>query len=87
VIALKDKRDLTPFWIWQGAELLYHLAIWEHLALLSGARFGLPLTWYCVATLLRIAASIFFLVSLARRQQNSRVFPTEFLLSTGESYP
>lgn len=87
VIALQDKRDLTTFWVWQGSELLYHVAIWEHLALLSGARFGLPLAWYCIATLIRIGASLFFLVSMARRRQNSRVFPSEFLLSTAESYP
>lgn len=87
VIALRDSRDLTSFWIWQGSELLYHLAIWEHLALLSGARFGLPLSWYCGATLVRIFASLVFIISVARRRQNSRVFPSEFLLSTAESYP
>ena len=87
VIAMVDKRDLTVFWIWQGAELLYHVAIWEHLALLSGARFGLSLTLYSIGTLIRIGASLYFLVAIARRHQNSRVFPSEFLLSTGESYP
>jgi uncharacterized membrane protein len=32
VIALSDKRDLHAFWIWQGAEVIYHIAIWQHLA-------------------------------------------------------
>ena len=87
VIALVDKRDIPIFWFWQGAELLYHLAIWQHLATVTGARFGLPVVAYSLATLIRIAASLLMVVHLARRQRNSRVFPREFLLSTGESYP
>lgn len=87
VIALIDKRDLTFFWFWQGAEILYHLAIWQHLALITGAKFGLPLVAYSIVTLIRIGTSIAFVVHLARRQQNSRVFPSEFLISTVESYP
>jgi uncharacterized membrane protein len=42
VIALIDKRELTVFWFWQGAEVAYHLAIWQHLAQVTGAKFGLP---------------------------------------------
>jgi hypothetical protein len=87
IIALIDKRDLTIFWFWQGAEVLYHLAIWQHLALVTGAKFGLSVTIYSVIALIRIAASIAFLLSLAARQRNSRVFPSEFLISTAESYP
>jgi uncharacterized membrane protein len=87
IIALIDKRELTIFWFWQGAELLYHLAIWQHLALVSGAKFGLSVTAYSVICLARIGASIALLQRLAARHQNSRVFPREFLLSTGESYP
>jgi uncharacterized membrane protein len=87
LIALIDKRDLAIFWFWQGAELLYHLAIWQHLALVTGAKFGLSVTAYSVICLIRISASIALVARLAARQQNSRVFPSEFLLSTGESYP
>ena len=39
VLALRDKRDLAWFWFWQIAEIIYHLAIWQHLALLTGAHF------------------------------------------------
>jgi uncharacterized membrane protein len=46
VIALIDKRDLAIFWFWQGAEVLYHLAIWQHLASVTGAKFGLPVVAY-----------------------------------------
>ena len=87
IIALIDKRELVIFWFWQGAELLYHLAIWQHLALVTGAKFGLSVTAYSVICLVRIGASIALLQRLAARHQNSRVFPSEFLLSTGESYP
>ena len=87
VIALADKRDIKVFWFWQGAEILYHLAIWQHLAQVTGAKFGLPVVAYSVITLIRIGASILLLVRLAARHQSSRVFPSQFLLSTGESYP
>ena len=87
VIALIDRRDLTVFWFWQGAEVIYHLAIWQHLAQVTGAQFGLPVVAYSVITLVRIGASLILLVRLAARHQSSRVFPSQFLLSTGESYP
>ena len=87
VIALADKRDIKVFWLWQGAEILYHVAIWQHLAQVTGAKFGLPVVAYSVITLIRIGASILLLVRLAARHQSSRVFPSQFLLSTGESYP
>ena len=87
IIAMVDKRELTIFWFWQGAEVMYHLAIWQHLAQVTGAKFGLPVVAYSVITLIRIGASILLLVRLAARHQSSRVFPSEFLLSTGESYP
>ena len=87
VIALIDRRDLTVFWFWQGAEVIYHLAIWQHLAQVTGAQFGLPVVAYSVIALVRIGASLILLVRLAARHQSSRVFPSQFLLSTGESYP
>jgi uncharacterized membrane protein len=87
VIALIDKGDIGIFWFWQGCELLYHFAIWQHLALVTGAHFGLPVVAYSLISLIRIAASILLLVRLAARHQKSRVFPSEFLLSTAESYP
>lgn len=87
VIAMIDKRELTVFWFWQGAEMAYHLAIWQHLAQVTGAKFGLPVVAYSVIALFRIGASLVLLWRLAARHQSSRVFPREFLLSTGESYP
>lgn len=87
VIALIDKRDIAIFWFWQGAEMLYHLAIWQHLATVTGAKFGLPVLAYSIITLVRIAASLALVVRLAARHRKTGVFPSEFLLSTGESYP
>ena len=87
IIAIIDKRELAIFWFWQGCELLYHFAIWQHLASISGAKFGLPVFAYSVISLIRIGASLLLLQRLAARHQKARVFPSEFLLSTGESYP
>jgi len=70
LLALRDKRDLSWFWFWQIAEVAYHLAIWQHLALLTGATFGLPVKAYAAIALFRIAASIALAVALARRHRS-----------------
>ena len=75
VIALSDKRLRSAFWIWQGLELAYHLAIWEYLANYTGARFGLPATPYAIATLLRIAGVGYFAIRIGAglwTQENGR---------------
>jgi len=64
VIALQ-KKDRSAFWIWQGAEIVYHLAVWEYLATYSGSRFGLPAGGYAVISVIRIAALIFFVLKTA----------------------
>ena len=87
LLALRDKRDLSWFWFWQVAEVAYHVAIWQHLALLTGATFGLPVKAYAAIALFRIAASIALALALARHHRSSGSFPREFLLSSGESYP
>lgn len=94
VIALVDKRDLHAFWIWQGAELIYHIAIWQHLASITGAKFGLPLYGYALITLLRIAATVYLIATLVRRglaggTQGGKAHRTlrEFLFESGNAYP
>ena len=99
VIALVDKRDLHAFWIWQGAEVIYHVAIWQHLATVTGAKFGLPLYGYALITLLRIVATIYLIAVLVRRglaggtQTNSGSGPAahrslrEFLFESADKYP
>jgi len=94
VIALVDKRDLHAFWIWQGAEVIYHVAIWQHLATVTGAKFGLPLYGYALITLLRIAASIYLIAALVRRglaggTQGPLAHRSlrEFLFESADKYP
>ncbi len=94
VIALVDKRDLHAFWIWQGAEVIYHVAIWQHLASVTGAKFGLPLYGYALITLLRIAATIYLIATLVRRglaagTQGPLAHRSlrEFLFESGNAYP
>jgi len=64
VIALQ-KKDRSAFWIWQGAEIMYHFAVWEYLATYTGGHFGLPARGYAVICMLRIAALIFFVLKTA----------------------
>jgi uncharacterized membrane protein len=80
LIALIDKGELAIFWFWQGAEFLYHLAIWQHLALVTGAKFGLSVAAYSVICLIRIGASIALVVRLAARHQNSERIPKRISL-------
>ncbi len=94
VIALVDKRDLHAFWIWQGAEVIYHVAIWQHLASVTGAKFGLPLYGYALITLLRIAATIYLIAIFVRRglaggTQGPAAHRSlrEFLFESGNAYP
>jgi uncharacterized membrane protein len=70
LLALKDKRDLSWFWFWQIAEVIYHFAIWQHLALLTGAHFGLPVKAYAAITMVRILAAIALAIALARRHRS-----------------
>lgn len=90
VIALKTKQTLVMFWIWQIAELIYHVAIWQHLALLTNAHFGLSQAFYGAITLLRLAASIAMIYSLARQLRQARSAqgkPWDFLFETASTYP
>ena len=70
LLALRDKRDLSWFWFWQAAEVIYHFAIWQHLALLTGAQFGLPVKAYAAITILRIFALIALAIAFARRHRS-----------------
>ena len=70
LLAMRDKRDLTWFWCWQIFEVIYHFAIWQHLALLTGAHFGLPVKGYAAITLLRIIAALALAIALARRHRS-----------------
>jgi uncharacterized membrane protein len=94
VMAIKSSKDLPAFWIWQGAEIIYHIAIWQHLAEVTGAHFGLPANWYAAITLIRIAASGYLIFVLIRRElrdgshgPESRKSLREFLFESSSAYP
>jgi len=95
LISVIDKRDLSAFWIWQVVEVIYHVAIWQHLATVTGARFGLPVTGYALISLARIAATVALVVVLIRRallmrgpvEPDSQGKMADFLFEAGKSYP
>jgi uncharacterized membrane protein len=66
-IALTNKKDLHAFWVWQATELIYHVAIWQHIAQVTDAKFGLGPTPYAILTLVRIGGTIYLMAILARR--------------------
>jgi uncharacterized membrane protein len=95
LIALIDKRDLPAFWIWQVGEVIYHIAIWQHLATVTGASFGLPVTGYAWLSLLRLTATAVLVAALVRRalllrasdRPDSQGKLADFLFEAGKSYP
>jgi uncharacterized membrane protein len=87
VIAMSSRRDLHAFWIWQIAEVMYHVAIWQHLATVTGAKFGLPLGGYALISLVRIIACLYFVGVLVKKKAKDGQFPHEFLFKSADSYP
>jgi hypothetical protein len=72
VIALTNKKDLHAFWLWQATEMIYHIAIWQHLAQVTDAKYGLGPTPFAILTLLRIGGTIYLMAVLARRALQAR---------------
>ena len=90
VIALTNKKDLHAFWIWQIAETLYHVAIWQHLALFTGAAFGLQQGGYATITLIRIGATIYLawvLIKRALEARNTQGSLFDLLFEGSKAYP
>ena len=89
-IALTNKKDLHAFWIWQAVEMIYHLAIWQHIALVTDAHFGLASTPFAILTLLRIAGTIYLMAVLARRAlqaRNTHSQLLDLLFEGSKAYP
>jgi uncharacterized membrane protein len=89
-IALTNKKDLHAFWIWQATELIYHVAIWQHIASVTGAKLGLAAAPYAVLTLVRIGGTIYLMVVLARRAlqaRNTHSRLLDLLFEAGKPYP
>lgn len=88
VIALRDKRDLHAFWIWQIGEVTYFVAIWQHLALLAGAKFGLAVEPYGLAIFIRLLTTIYLVERLtARLRVKIHKGAADFLFDGSPSYP
>ena len=90
VIALTNKKDVHAFWLWQATEVIYHVAIWQHIASITGAQFGLGPTPYAILTLVRIAGTIYLLAVLARRALQARNRHSkllDLLFEAGKPYP
>ena len=90
VIALTNKKDLHAFWLWQATEVIYHVAIWQHIASITGAQFGLGPTPYAILTLVRIAGTIYLMAVLARRAlqaRNTHSRLLDLLFEGGKPYP
>jgi uncharacterized membrane protein len=89
-IALTNKKDLHAFWLWQATEIIYHVAIWQHIASVTGAKLGLAATPYAVLTLVRIGGTIYLMVVLARRAlqaRNTHSRLLDLLFEAGKPYP
>jgi uncharacterized membrane protein len=64
VIVITGSKQQIKFWLWQGGEIIYHLAIWQYLALFTGASQGLPAGGYAICCLLRVVLLIVFVRQL-----------------------
>ncbi len=90
VIALTHTKDLPAFWVWQGGEIVYHIAIWQHLALVTGATYGLSGQLYAGLSLLRIATSLYLVWVLAKRALaagNPQGKALDLLFEASKAYP
>lgn len=87
VLAMVDRKDRFDFWTWQFAELIYHFAIWQYLATMTGSKFGIPEGAYAFAALLRIVALAWFSLRLMRKS-TPKFGPQnlEFLSGVGQGY-
>ena len=90
VIALTGAKDLPAFWIWQSGEIIYHIAIWQHIALVTGAHFGLAAGGYAALTLLRIVTTLYLIWSLMKRAleaRNPQGSAFDLLFEASKAYP
>ncbi len=72
VMAITSKKERSAFWIWQGGELIYHVAVWQYLALQAGGKFGIGASVYALLIILRIATLGWFSFVLVRSALTSR---------------
>jgi len=78
LIAMRRKEERSAFWIWQGGEALYHLAIWQYLASYTGAKFGLPEGLYTLSIFIRVTTLVWFARALIHSSRSA-----DFSMSEG----
>ena len=78
LIAMRRKEERSAFWIWQGGEALYHLAIWQYLASYTGAKFGLPEGLYALSIFIRVTTLVWFARALIHSSRSA-----DFSMSEG----
>lgn len=62
ILAMRSYTMRAPFWIWQGGEFLYHLAIWQYLAKYTGSKFGISGAALALSIFIRVVATGYFAV-------------------------
>lgn len=90
IIALTSTKDLPAFWIWQSGEIIYHIAVWQHIALVTGAHFGLAAGGYAALTILRIVTTLYLIWSLMKRAlqaRNPQSSAFDLLFEASKAYP
>jgi uncharacterized membrane protein len=90
IIALTSAKGLPAFWIWQSGEIIYHIAVWQHIALVTGAHFGLAAGGYAALTLLRIATTFYLIWILMKRAleaRNPQGSAFDLLFEASKAYP
>jgi uncharacterized membrane protein len=70
LLAMTRKEERSAFWVWQGGEALYHLAIWQYLASYTGSKFGLPEGLYALSIFIRVATLAWFAQALIHSSRN-----------------
>lgn len=88
VMAIINREVLPYFWGWQITEIIYHLAIWLHLAGIGQEKLLIPESFYIIAIFIRLAGMVALLVALARQHRLADLSSTrEFLFKSAEIYP
>ena len=73
IVAMTKKEERIAFWVWQGGEFLYHVAIWQYLAASAEVQFALSPRLYAWSIVIRIATLLYFCATLARSAQPNRL--------------
>lgn len=72
VLALKNKKQISLFALWQLLEAIYHLALWRYFYQLGGGQilFAVSPKYYAIISALRLLALIAFALSLVLFSKN-----------------